>query len=214
MYALPLPYHYTNSIKFTGKCTANGTLTVTVNSVDITFSITNKDTAIAVADKFRIAAESSSDFITDELGSGSIVNILSKKSSTEKSAAYAQVNIGDITTVEGIGGTVAQRLKRYPVMIEQIAAEIATALLLIDIYGVESQDTGKDGQTRMEIINATLQKLQGVHESKQRINIFDEVTGAEIATTTSLDVISYPNNTSDTDPTDPTSPRTWVNQEF
>lgn len=99
-------------------------------------------------------------------------------------------------------------------MIEQITAEIATALLLIDIYGVESQDTGKDGQTRMEIINAVLQKLQGVHESKQRITIFDEVTGAEIAVTSTLDVISYPNNTSETDPTDPTSPHTWMNQEF
>lgn len=40
--------------------------------------------------------------------------------------------------------TIGTREKRYPVVLEQITAEIATALLFIDEYGVEAQDTGKD----------------------------------------------------------------------
>lgn len=51
-------------------------------------------------------------------------------------------------------------MKRYTPVIEQITAEIATALLFIDIYGVESEDTGKDGYSRMEVVDAKLQKLQ------------------------------------------------------
>ena len=185
-----------------------------MNSVDYAFSIASGDTANAIADKFRIAAATSADFVTDYIGSGAIVTLISKTTSINQAVGYAEVNISTVTTVNGAAALVGARLRRYPVVIEQTTAEIATALLLIDIYGVESQDTGKDGQTRMEIIDSKLQKLQGVHESGQRINIFDEVTGAEIATTDTLDVISYPNNTSETDPTDPTSPKTWINKEF
>lgn len=61
-----------------------------------------------------------------------------------------------------------------------MTTQIATALLFIDIYGVESQDTGKDGAARMAAVNEDLQKLQGVHESGQRIILFDEVTNEEL----------------------------------
>ena len=47
---------------------------------------------------------------------------------------------------------------------DEVTAQVATALLLIDVYGIESQDTGKDGENRMDIVNATLRKLQGTDE--------------------------------------------------
>jgi len=82
------------------------------------------------------------------------------------------------------------------------------------VYGVEAQDSGKDGPTRMDRINETLQKLQGVHESGQSIKIFDEITHAEIAATTRGATVSYPNDTSDDDVDDPTSPKIWMNKVF
>lgn len=82
------------------------------------------------------------------------------------------------------------------------------------MYGVEAQDSGKDGPTRMDRINETLQKLQGVHESGQSIKIFDEITYAEIAATTRGATVSYPNDTSDDDVDDPTSPKVWMNKVF
>ena len=103
---------------------------------------------------------------------------------------------------------------RYPVVLEQITAQIATALLFIDQYGIESQDTGKEGQNRMDSVDAILQKLQGVHESKQRISIFDEVTYAEIATTTLGSTTSYPNETSNANEEDPTAPISFINKVF
>lgn len=90
----------------------------------------------------------------DAYGFGATVLLISKSLS-----GYSEV---DITSAPDtyITTTVGTRSIRYTPVIEQITAEIATALLFIDEYGVEAQDTGKDGPTRMEIINATLQKLQ------------------------------------------------------
>lgn len=113
-----------------------------------------------------------------------------------------------------MSGTIGTRAKRYPVIVEQYTAEIAAALLFIDQYGVESQNTGKDGKSRMDAVDEQLQKLQGVHESNQRIKIIDEVTHLEIATSTDTNVVSYPNDTSEDSETDPTSPIAYMNKVF
>lgn len=189
-------------------------MAIVVNSVTYNVSVVSGDNGTSIADKFRIAVADSVDFIVDALGSGSIVTLISKADSSSATDAYADVNITSAPTTQGIAATTGTRLRRYPVVLEQITAQIATALLFIDQYGVESQDTGKDGQTRMDIIDSMLQKLQGVHESGQRMILFDEVTGAEITTTTVATVSSYPDNTSDVSTTDPTSPQAWMNQVF
>jgi len=142
------------------------------------------------------------------------VLIISLADSATTAEAYADVNITSVPATVGMGGTIGKRLKRYPLVIEQYTAEIAGALLFIDQYGVESQNTGKDGPTRMDIVNESLQKLQGVHESKQRIKIMDEVTKIEIAASSSDAVTSYPNEASDDDATDPTSPFAYMNKDF
>lgn len=66
----------------------------------------------------------------------------------------------------------------------------------------------------MEVVNATLQKLQGVHESGQGIKLFDEITYMELSASSGNDATSYPNDTSDTDPSDPTSPKAFMNKIF
>ena len=140
--------------------------------------------------------------------------IISLADSATTAEAYANVHITSVPATVGMGGAIGKRLKRHPLVIEQYTAEIAGALLFIDQYGVESQNTGKDGPTRMDIVNESLQKLQGVHESNQRIKIMDEVTKIEIADSSSDAVTSYPNEASDEDTTDPTSPFAYMNKDF
>lgn len=212
VYALPLSYHYSNSLVFTNTATSSWTLSIVINWTTYFVSISSGDTSSTVADNFRIACEGSTDFVTDEVWCGTSVLLISKL--TSSASAYAQVNITSAPDSFGIKTKTGTRLKRYPVIIEQITAEIATSLLFIDQYGIESQNSGKDGQTRMEQINATLQKLQGVHESGQSIRIFDEVTSVEILSSTWTAAVSYPNDTSDTDSIDPTSPKAFMNKVF
>jgi len=187
---------------------------IVINGTTYTVAVADDDTPTIIADKFRTAASSSADFVTDSYGMGATVSILSKTTSATLATAYAEVNITSAPTTQGIGANIGDRASKYPNIIEQITAQIATALLFIDQYGIESQDTGKDGQSRMDVVDALLQKLQGVHESKQRIAVYDDVTRVEIAGSTNGETRSYPNDTSETDPTDPTSPFAFMNKTF
>ncbi len=214
VYSLPIRYHYDNTLIFSGTATSSGTLGIIINATTYNISVVSWDTASIIADKFRIATQDSTDFVSDDLWLGTTVLLISTTTSTDSATAYAEVNITTAPDSYWIKTRIWTRKKRFPVMIEQIAAEIATALLFIDQYWIESQDTWKDGPTRMEIINETLQKLQWVHESWQSIRIFDEVTSAEISATTQNSAVSYPNDTSETDTEDPTSPKMFINKVF
>ncbi len=114
-------------------------MAVVINGTTYDVAISSGDNANTVADTFRIAAENSADFVTDSLGSGSTVNLISVSTSVASSTAYAQVNITATPTTDGIKGLYFSRNKRFPIVIEQICAEIATSLLFIDEYGVEGQ---------------------------------------------------------------------------
>lgn len=214
VYSLPIRYHYYNTLILSGTANASGNLDIVINGVTYTVAIVSGDGANTIADKFRIVCEDSTDFIVDDLWMGTSVLLISKTDSSNKAVAYAEVNITSAPTTYTIKSAIGSRKTRYPVVLEQITAEIATSLLFIDMYGIESQDTGKDGPTRMEAINITLQKLQWVHESGQSIKIFDEVTYTEIGATTQLWAVSYPNDTSETSTTDPTSPKMFINKVF
>lgn len=181
---------------------------ITINGSNYTVAIVTGDSLDQVADKFRVACEASSDFITDDLGMGAEVLLISNSTG---SSGYAEVNITSAPDTYGTT-TIGTRAKRYTPVLEQTTAEIATALLFIDEYGVEAQDTGKDGKSRMDAINEKLQMLQGVHESGQTIRLFDEVTHREISLSAIGNISSYPNDTSEIDPTDSTSPKVWMNQ--
>ena len=183
-------------------------MNITINGTDYPLSVTAWQTASQIADSFRLACASSVDFKVDAYWFGATVLLISKSLS-----GFSEV---DITSAPDtyITTTIGTRSIRYTPVIEQITAEIATALLFIDEYGVEAQDTGKDWPTRMEVVNATLQKLQGVHESGQGIKLFDEVTYMELSASSGNDATSYPNDTSDTDQSDPTSPKAFMNKIF
>lgn len=213
-YSLPIAFHYDNTLTFTWPATSWWTLAVVINWVTYDITVTSWDTASTVADAFRTACIASDDFITDDLWLWATVLLISKTNSEDTTTAYAEVNITSAADWLWITTTIWSRQKRFPPVLEQITAEIATALLFIDEYWIEAQDTGKDWPTRMDRINETLQKLQGVHESWQSINIFDEVTNVEISNTTTLQVESYPNNTSDIDTTDSTAPKMFINKVF
>lgn len=101
-YALPLPYHFSNTLAFKGRATGSDSLVVVINSVNYTISLVADDNNASVADKFRIAAKDSVDFITDDLGSGPIVTILSRTDSASATTAYAEVDVTDPADVVAV----------------------------------------------------------------------------------------------------------------
>jgi len=214
IYTLPISYRYKNILTFAWAGTWSWTMTITVNWVDYPISIVSWDTPDSAADKFRVAAINSTDFKVDNLGLWEEVTIVSLTNSVDVTTAYDEVNITAAPDTEGITATIWTRTQRYPQTLDQAAAEIATALLFIDIYWIESQDTWKDGETRMDRVNELLRKLQGTDESGQNMKIFDDITYEEITTSDVLHAESYPNDTSDTSTTDPTSPKMFINKEF
>lgn len=209
IYSLPIAYRYQNTLDFSGTATT-GSMDITINGVAYSLSVTSGQTASQIADTFRMACANSTDFVTDALGFWASVMIISQSTWSD---GYAEVNITNAPDTY-ITTTIGSRVKRYTPILEQITAEIATALLFIDVYGVEGQDTGKDGPSRMDRINEYLQKLQGVHESGQQIRLFDDITNVELSLSTTTLMDSYPNDTSEVSTTDSTSPKVWMNKTF
>lgn len=211
IYSLPLSYRYQNTITFSGTASNTYSLNFVINWTTYTIGMVNGDTWSSLADKFRVVAWNSDDFYVDDLWTWAVVYITSKSILSDW---YEEVNITSTTSHDGITTSSWTRVKRFPSVIEQITAEIATALLFIDVYWIEAQDTWKDGPTRMDRINETLQKLQWSHESWQQIRIFDEYTHAEISMSTWNATLSYPNDTSDVSTSDSTSPKIFINKQF
>lgn len=139
IYSLPIAYRYQNTIDFSGTATT-GSMDITINGIAYSLSVTSGQTPSQIADTFRVACENSTHFVTDTLGFGASVTIISKSIG---SSGYTEVNITNAPDTY-ITTTIGSRVKRYTPILEQITAEIATALLFIDVYGVEGQDTGKD----------------------------------------------------------------------
>ena len=213
-YTLPIDYRYKNYLTFEWDSTEDISIDIVINWVTYSISVSNWDSASQIADLFRVAAADSTDFQVDALGFGAQVLIISKTDSDDKTTAYAEVNITSVWAITGITNTIWTRTVKYPTTLEEISDEIATALLFIDVYWIEAQDSGKDWPTRMDRVNETLQKLQWVHESWQCYIIFDDITLEEIDWSTANATTSYPNETSNTDTDDPTAPKTTINQGF
>jgi hypothetical protein len=213
-YLLPFNYHKQNTLTFAGDGTGAGTMAIVVNGVTYNITISNELTASQAADLFRDAGSDSDDFIIgDAIGDGEEVLIISRTDSEDLTTALAEVNITSAPDTQGITATIGVRIDRYAPMIDQITAEIAASLLLMDNYGIEAQDTPKDGDRRMERINETLQKIQGVHESDVIIRLFDEVDKSEL-TLTNVMPEGLPNNTTNEDTEDPTAAKISINTVY
>jgi len=93
VYSLPIAFHYENSIVFSGVATSSGTIAIVINAVTYNITVTEGDTATKVADTFRIACQDSDDFVTDDLGLGTTVQLISNTTSVSIATAYAEVDI-------------------------------------------------------------------------------------------------------------------------
>jgi hypothetical protein len=214
-YILPFVYRSQNNITFEGTATSNGTIEITINSVLYTINVTSGDTASQIADSFRTEIQSVTDIHEDSIGNGNTSRIISNSTSSDLATAILEVTatLGTITAGD-VSVSVEGVRDRYVPMIDQITAEIAASLVLMDNFGIEAQDTPKDGEARMNRINDTLQKIQGVSESKQIIKYFDEITKEELQVSARANPGFLPNATTDDDPTNPTSPKISINTEF
>lgn len=213
-YILPLTYHRQNTIAFSGTGSGSGTMAVVVNSTTYNLTIALSQTAATTADLLRAAT--STDFITDRVGSGATVTLISRTSSSTLTTANAEVNVTSVPNTAGVSGTIGTRSDRYPPLLTQISADIAAALLLQDNYGVEAQDTPKDGYARMKQLNKMLMQLQGTANDAPNLYLFDEVTHEELSKSTLGDPQYLPNDTTtdSTDPTDSTATYFTINGTF
>ncbi len=212
IYLLPIKYRYQNTITFSWATTWSWTMAILINWTTYNVTITSWDDLDTIADTFRSLTPT--DFVFDGLWLWEEVTIVSESDSENDTTAFAEVNITSAPVTVWITATIWSRIRRYPQTLDQVVAEIATALLFIDTYWVESQDTWKDGENRMDRVNELLRKLQWVDESWQVIKIFDDVTKVEISTSSLANADSYPNDTSDVDTSDPTSPKAFINKVF
>lgn len=212
-YILPLTYHRQNTITFSGTGSGSGTMAVVVNGTTYNLTIALSQTAAATADLLRAAT--STDFITDRIGSGATVTLISRTSSATLTTANAEVNVTSVPTTAGISGAIGTRSDRYPPLLTQISSDIAAALLLQDNYGVEAQDTPKDGYARMKQLNKMLMQLQGTAKDAPNLYLFDEATQEELPHSTLGDPQYLPNDTT-TDSTgrDSTAPYFTINATF
>jgi len=158
---------------------------------------------------FREAVEGSTDFITDIVGSGATVTLISY--STSVTEANAQVNITSAADGNGITTTIGSRQDRYPPSLSYLSADIATALLLQEEYGVEAEGTSRDGFSRMKALLMQLESLQGIKTPVMRI--VDEVTKQELPQDTKDNIRFYPTTASRTN-ADNTASKITINKQF
>lgn len=208
-YALPIPFHRSITLTFSGTGNGAGNMVVVVNGTNYTVTIANAMTAERAAELFRAAAIDSDDFIVQL--NGAVATLISKTSSSDLATADSEVDITDAPTTQGIQGAIGSRLDRHPQIIDQITAEIAASLLLMDNYGVEAEDTPKDGEKRYTIAMATLAQIQGKKDDEVVLSIKDEVTGVEIPSGSTDNPGFYPNNTSKEDDDNPTAAKLSIN---
>lgn len=208
-YSLPLFYHKSNSLTFSGTGSGTGTMTIVINGVNYEIEITDGLTAAEAADLFR--ALESEDFAIDTFYGQALVTIVSKDCTTPNSD---QVTITSAPTTEGISAAIGSITDYYPEIVSYTVAEMAAIKLLIDNYGIEAADTNRDGFLRKEQMNETLQKIQGVHESGQTINLYDEICETQLAASGSSVPSFYPTDASSDDPTNPTAPKFSVNSVY
>ena len=109
-------------------------------------------------------------------------------------------------------------LAETPGLIVEISTQLAAAMILIDEYGKESQDTDKDGYKRLDLIYND--KKTGLLDliQKKALKIISDTTSTELATNSTRSPKFRPNDLSSSDSqTDPdlnTSPHIKINKIF
>lgn len=80
-------------------------------------------------------------------------------------------------------------LSETPAMIENISAQLAAAMILLDEYGVETEETDKDGEKMWERALAVLEMIQ-----KRELKIISDTTGTELSLAGRTQPSFSPNN--------------------
>lgn len=190
-YVLPLPYHRQGKLIFTGEGTGPGQMTITINGTDYILDIVDNLTPLQAAELFVAESYGNEDFIVDYYPNAdytqATVDIISIGDSSDLNTADEQVDITQVGgVVAGITNTKGLVINRYPPLVVQITADIAAAQLKADNYGAEAQDTAKDGDKNVEMINQILLQIQGKNDDIADIRIVDEITKQEIPGTTNV----------------------------
>jgi len=201
------------TLTFGATGSGSGTMAIVVNGVTYSISITSGMTAARAAELFRIAAKDSAHFVV--FLNDAVATLISKTTSSDIVIADAEVNITSAPTTAGITATIGTRADRYPLIISELTAEIAAALLLMDNYGPEAQDTPKDGEKRLYMAKKELKQLQGTDKNDITIDIYDEVTGLEVPSSDGEDQIGYfPDDESAVSTSEPTAARLTINDSW
>lgn len=208
-YALPLKYRRMNTLVFSGTGSGSGTLAITINGVVYNVAVTLGLTAASAAELFRVAAQNSIHFVN--VASAVTTTIVSQSTSDDLTTADAEVNITSAPTAAGISVAIGIRSDRYPPILEQLVADIASALLLMDNYGAEAQDTPKDGDKKMSIAETLLKQIQGTDKDGLTIDVVDEFTNAELLVAEPDAPLFAPNDTTNVDEENPTDSLLGIN---
>jgi hypothetical protein len=195
-YSLPLSYHLSVTITMSGTGTGTGTLALVIGGVTYNVAVTSGLTASNSANLLRTALRDSAVvFVPDDAQSGVVVNLVSITDSSDLTTATTEVTaVGG--TQSGITATVGTIVKRYPPLVEELTASLATGLLLLDNYGTEEQGTSRDGKIRIDLALSTLKMIQGVSEVDASIIVQDEVTRQPLLRDMTPEIQSYPNTSS------------------
>jgi len=183
VYSLPIGKYYTQTIVFSGTGSGSGTMTISIDGEDYDVAVTSSLTAAQAADLFRTAALSNDSFVTDGLGAGATVTIYSKESGDSTDVTISSTDPQTESGITATGGTLTEIA---PPLIETLATEIAVAYLLITEYGVEAQDTDKDGFRRLSEWTTVLKNI-----AKKVEKIFD-FTDTELARSNTKRLSAFP----------------------
>jgi hypothetical protein len=203
-YVVPLARYFRNTLVFTGTGTGSGTLSLTVGGVAVAVPITTGMTPAQSADAFRAAAIQNGEFITDGIGSGATVAFFSVAGNDPLSVSVTANN----SPQAGVTATAGSTAEVAVPLVEAAAKNIAAALLLINEYGAESQDTNKDGYKMMALWRELLENIRD-----KKTKVFD-FAGNELPGNTGRSISFFPTAGSETDPVNPTNSRFTMNQKF
>ena len=214
VYQLPLPKFFENTITFTGTGSGSGTMTITIQSINYAIAIVNGLTASAAADLFRTAvlAQTSATFQTDGLGNGATVTL--NNCNQNELPGDVTITSTDPQTVQGVTSTGGSVLEIGASLVESITRQIAAALLLIQEYGPESQDTDKDGYKKLAVFVGDPESTGFlVQISNKTMKVFD-CSGTELPASSTKQVSFFPTEASRTDEEDPTANKITMNQLY
>lgn len=211
-YVLPIPYHRQVTITFAGTGSGTATMSVVVNGVTYSISISTGTTAEQCAQQMRDMV--SSDFYTDQIDDTAKATLISKSDSGNLTTANAQVNVATIVTAGGITATISAKSDRHCPLVDEVTAEYAAGLLLYQNYGVEAQNTPNDGSLRLDKAGEAIARIAGISDDGKVDVLLDEFTNVEFTTLETFSPTGLPNDTTNADATNSTMPYVTANMRF